>query len=545
MTGTIDLTPDGETLLVRFPYREDLVEDMRTIQGRRWDRGGKVWKVPVKCIDAVVDTFLRHGFALAPEVSSLLAGTAGSAASANEPDSALAPTETNSDPEADTAAQPALSLSILNERVRSSVRGAFPDPIWVTGEVLDFDKSQRKRHVFFTLVEKRAGQDEPAAQAEVALFARTAERLTRKLDNPENPLALRDGIEIRVLVRVDLYPTSGRYQLIIEDIDPSFTLGKMALSREQILAELRTRGLDQRNAELPIPTPPLRVAVLTSLESDGWSDFLAQLESSGLGFQVTCYSMRVQGRELRPTMLRGLEWFAERREEHDVLCVLRGGGSRTDLAWFDDRDLAFAIATHPLKVLCGIGHQRDRSVLDAITHSEKTPTAVGALLVDCVRGAQQALGGLARTLSTRTGHLLREQAHRTGTLGRSLLRVLERRLDGDRRQLTESGKRVARGTAGLLERRRARTQQHRGRLTNRSLLTLERAGSRLARQLARQRLLDPVRVLQRGYAVLRGPDGAIVTGVASLRPGATIEVSLRDGRVRATTDEIIEDNGES
>ena len=90
---------------------------------------------------------------------------------------------------------------------------------------------------------------------------------------------------------------------------------------------------------------------------------------------MTLFPVKVQGVELKPTLLTGLSWFAAREHEYDVLCIVRGGGSRSDLAWFDDRDVALAVARHPLKIVVGIGHQRDQSVLDAIAHSEKTPTA--------------------------------------------------------------------------------------------------------------------------------------------------------------------------
>ena len=123
-----------------------------------------------------------------------------------------------------------------------------------------------------------------------ALFERTAETLLRRLGSGPNPLELRDGLQIRALVRVDLYPPSGRFQIIVSDIDPEFTLGKLALDREQILRELRSKGLDRLQTALPLPRPPLRIGVLTSPDSDGWNDFIRHIEESKLRFQVTLYA---------------------------------------------------------------------------------------------------------------------------------------------------------------------------------------------------------------------------------------------------------------
>ncbi len=512
MTGTIDVAADGGSLLIRFPYSEYLVEEVRTIPGRRWDKGAKVWRVPVQHVELVVGTFLRHGFQLAPEVSGLLAGTVGGAD---------APAERGLFDHAPPVPEPqaALSLTILNERVRTAVRGAFPDPVWVVGEVIDYDKSKRRKHAFFALVEKQPGEDEPAARAEVALFASAAERLAAKLKDDGGKAWLRDGIEVRLLVRIDLYPASGRYQLVVEDVDPTFTLGQLALGREAILAELRARGLERRNLELPLPLPPLRVGVLTSPDSDAWNDFLAEISASRFAFAVTCYAIPVQGRELRPAMLRGLRWFAERAADFDVLCVLRGGGSRTDLAWFDDRELAFAVALHPCKIACGIGHQRDQSVLDAIAYSAKTPTAVAVHLVDSVRSAEHALASRARRLAELTEHALRLQRRRVVDFAQALLRGLEGRFGADRERFAAAGRRLQRACDALLARRR----------------------ERLAAQAHGLRLLEPRAVLQRGYALVRTASGALVKSAAALRPGVDIDIALRDGRVRATATEIIQD----
>ncbi len=530
MTGTIDLSPDGAMLLVRFQYREDLVDCMRTIPGRRWDRGSKVWRVPVKRLEQVVDTFLAHGFAMAPEVSSLLAGTAGSVA-AESGEATLFGADTP--PVKETP--PALSLSILNERVRESVRGAFPDPVWVVGEIVDYDKNQDRRHVFFSLVEKREGQDTPAAQAEVALFAKTATALRAKLQRAPEPLTLRDGLEIRALVRVDIYPQSGRYQLIIEDIDPAFTLGAIALGREQILRELRALDLHQRNVSLPLPHPPLRIGVLASPDSDGWNDFAVQLEASGIGFEVTCFAIRVQGRALRPTVLRGLDWFAARAADFDVLCILRGGGSRTDLAWFDDREVALAVARHPLPVVCGIGHQRDQSVLDVIARSEKTPTAVGAALVDQVLRARAELAECARTLVLGSRRALLAAEQRAARAGHALLSVLHRRLAGDRQQLRNARERLHRGSRAALRHGRREHDAGRLRVARETRRAIQRARDALERQQTRQRLLDPKRVLQRGYALVESVASGIVKSATELPPGTEIHITLRDGRVHATT----------
>lgn len=532
MSGTIDLAPDGESLLISFPYREDLVDEVRLIPGRRWDREARVWRVPVLQIELVVGTLRPLGFVLAPEVCGLLPE---SAPPPRGPEPVLPFPEATPDP------APALTIGLLNERVRQSLRKSFADPVWVIGEVFDYDKAKQRKHVFFSLIEKRPGQSQPWAQAEVALFAAAQERIQAKLRDAGVGLALQDGIEIRALVRVDLYPASGRYQLVLEDLDPTFTLGRMALTREAILAELRARGLHRRNAGLPMPIPPRRVGVLASLDSDGWNDFRQQLAASGFAFAVTCYDVRVQGEALRPTLLAGLRWFAQHRDRYDVLCIVRGGGSRIDLSWFDDREIAFAVATHPLKVVCGIGHERDQSVLDLIAHSEKTPTAVGALLVDGMRAAVAALEDRSRDLATHARSVLALHRAHHARRAQRLGRAVRARVARERHRLDHGWPRLRRSVEVLQQRCRDRLDLAQRGLGRAARLAVERAKSRLAASAERQRLLDPRRVLERGYALVRAA-GRVVKSAGDLAPGIALDISFRDGHARAvTTDATRED----
>jgi len=432
-------------------------------------------------------------------------------------------------PGLDDAPPPALTISQLNARVRDGLRGQFPEAIWVVGEIVDYDKGAGREHRFFQLVEKAPSQPRALAAVEVALFSGTAERLLDKLASGDDPLTLRDGIEIRALVRLDLYVATGRFQVVVQDIDPSFTLGKLALTREQILRELRGKNLAERNRSLGFPVPALRIGVLTSPDSDGWNDFLRQLQESTIGFAVTLAPVKVQGVELKPDLLRGLAWFAAHADRFDVLCILRGGGSRTDLAWFDDRDLAFAVAQHPLKILVGIGHQRDQSVLDAIAHSEKTPTAVAALLIGAAEGARADVAERAARLHAAvTDHLATRRSNLTSML-RAVQRAAERHLQRCTAALAATAREMQAAARTRLARQRADLRAAVARARQGSLRVLERTAARLDGQQTRHRLLDPTHVLRRGYALVRSPQGRVLPSVTRLSADQTVLVQFRDG----------------
>ena len=537
---SIELDPENRRLVLSFPYHPRLVEVVRSLPERRFDPVAKTWSVPCDHAAEVVAVLQDHGFVRTPEVEELLDGSA--LAGAGLADNVEGP--------------PTLRISQINARVRGAIAAAFPEAFWVVGEIAGYERNEHKRHVYFELVEKEEGAEKPRARVTAVLFEKVQPRIRRKLEGAEDPFALRDGIEVRFRVRADLYEPSGSYQLILEDVDPVHTLGKLALARQQILKVLTERGLRDRNHSRPLPELPLEVAVITSWGSDAYNDLLKELEQSGYAFHLTVYDARMQGRELKRTVAAGLAYFARHAGDHDVLVLARGGGSRTDLVWFDDLDLAVAVAEHPLKVVCGIGHERDRGVLDCITTSVKTPTAAAQVLVKQVAGAVEVLDARLERVILGARHHCLEETDRLRRLGLRICTTTGMRIQAARHVVDQRARLVVQAVqAGLRAARIAvvnRTDRLRtaaGVATRMSTARVEAAGRaldphRLAALVhqarrhvealeSRLRALDPVQVLKRGFAVVRDQEGRIVTGIARLRPDDTIDVELRDGRAGA------------
>jgi exodeoxyribonuclease VII large subunit len=287
-----------------------------------------------------------------------------------------------------------------------------------------------------------------------------------------------------------------------------------------------------------LPVPALRIGVLTSPDADGWNDFRRHLEESRCGFDITIFPIKVQGTDLKPTLLKGLKWFAEREDQFDVLCVMRGGGSRTDLAWFDDKDIAVAVAQHPLKLMVGIGHQRDQSVLDAIAHSEKTPTAVAEFLVRGIESAREDVQERGVRLADAVADLLADEKNRLRELTRSITRATTERVNAANRRLANAGRDLASQTTLRLSHERSGLRQTAMRLTHSSLRMCERKNTALQQCETRRRLLDPVRVLQRGFAIVRGDDGRIAPSVTRITQKQSLRVQFRDGHANVSVDAI-------
>jgi exodeoxyribonuclease VII large subunit len=253
---------------------------------------------------------------------------------------------------------------------------------------------------------------------------------------------------------------------------------------------------------------------------------------------VTLVPVKVQGPELRPSMRAGLQWFSARSADFDVLCILRGGGSRTDLAWFDDLELAVAVASHPLKVLVGIGHERDQSVLDVIAHSEKTPTAVASRLVDTVVRARRDVAAAAVRLQRSVARALARAARGLADVGAVLRQAVAGRLVHERARLRTAARDLDRAAVRFLDAERQGMRLHRERCCRGAARQVERLAARLEQQAARHRLLDPLAVLRRGFAIVRAEDGRVLPEIARVRGHEVLLVQLRDGTVRTRAETI-------
>jgi exodeoxyribonuclease VII large subunit len=540
MSGRVEL--DGERLKITFPYREDLVQVVRCLEGRAWDRDQRAWFVPSTQATRVVELFREHRFIVDEAVVALCAEPASD-------QGALEPTALDS-----------LTVSQLNAQARDALQRAFPAPVWLIGEVVGFDRNRHKRHVHFELVEKDRNGAQARATVTAVLFESEWRALESRLAAAQVPFALRDGLEVRLLVRVELYGPSGSYQIVVQDVDPVHTLGKLALAREAVLAELERRGVRERNRRLELPRLPLRVGLITSHGSDAYNDFVNELERAGFAFAVTVHDALMQGRDFKSSMLRALDYFSSRASELDVLAIVRGGGARTDLAWFDDLQVALAVAHCPIKVITGIGHTRDVSVIDLITHSEKTPTAAAQCLVGLVRSTCERLEQSWSDLTAKAALAVRAQQRAIGASGARLERGVSAGLERVRLLLCERRARLA-GVAQLAcQQRRIDTRRRSARVSTCARACLREGARELARcatrltverlarpftrlrarldELDRRRaLLDPSRLLARGYAlVLRA--GRLLARARDVAPGEEVVVRLQDGEVTSTVTDV-------
>lgn len=524
---------NGGTLHIRFAFDRRLVDLVKGLPERRWDGARRCWIVPAQHVVAVVELLQGEGFSFDAATLRLY------------------------DREKEQLQH--LTVSQLNLQVKSAIQKAFPGLVWLVGEISGLERARRRTQqrtsqlLHFQLVEKNE-QGKVISQVEAVLTEEDRFRVEEKLARAGDPFRLEDEVTVRVLVQVDLYVPWGAYRVLIKDIDISYTLGEVARRREEIVRKLTKEGLIDRNRALPFPLVPLRVGLITSLGSDAERDVLKTLRESGYAFQVTVHGARVQGPYTEPSVLNALDWFRARAEEFDVVLICRGGGSRTDLAWFDSEALGRAVATFPLPVVVGIGHEEDFSVLDHVGWRAKTPTAAAQLLVQRGQGTlqrlEEALGQVLSRAGTivsqeqgaireRAGRLARASGNRLAVaradlarLARALPRVAGVALGRGRQYLVLAQQRLARSVTRELQGAEEKLAQAAARLAPRSLALLAREGERLQAREKRLSDLDPRRVVERGFAILRLRGGGVVTDPAQAPAGTRLEAELRRGSLR-------------
>ena len=295
------------------------------------------------------------------------------------------------EPASSLASQESLSVGEFIAQVNQTVKKRFGRGVWLHGEIQEM---KVPGHVYFTLVDND-GDKKAVLSASIWQGVYSAMQ-TLLVDSG---LQLADGLKVQVFGEPDLYPGNGRFSIKISKIDPRFTLGDLIAQREEIVRQLKLKGLYDANRKVEMPLVPLRVGIVTSIGSAAHADVLKTFKDSKIGFTIFVHDARVQGEDAVNSVVAALKSL-DVRKDLDVLMVVRGGGSKNDLMAFDSVQIATAIANCRLPVITGIGHEIDLSVADEVAHQfHKTPTACATALVERVKefvdASEEAWAGVA------------------------------------------------------------------------------------------------------------------------------------------------------
>ncbi|HUL58049.1 MAG TPA: exodeoxyribonuclease VII large subunit [Anaeromyxobacteraceae bacterium] len=423
-----------------------------------------------------------------------------------------------------------MGVGELTRRLKGALEPGFRD-VWVAGEVANV-RRQSSGHVYFSL------KDDEATLGAV-LWASQARRARFDLS---------DGQEVLARGFVEIYPPHGKYQLVVQELEPRGA-GAQAVLLQQVKERLQADGLLDPARKRPLPFLPRRVGVATSPTAAALRDFLRVLHARFPGIAVVVAPCRVQGKGAAPTVVQAVRALCRARV--DVVVVTRGGGSQEDLWEFNDERLARALAACPVPVVSAVGHEVDVTVADLVADVRAaTPTHAAQLVVpvrDELAGGLAALRGrLERSVTAAVdqrrrdlralraelsdpAHLLSRERHRLDDL---LHRA--RAAPGAAARRERSRLDALRARLGRLEPRarvrdlRARAEAASRRLGAWQAATFRREELRLERLRSRLEPANVAKLLGRGFAlVLRG--ARVVTRSADAAPGDELRIALSEG----------------
>lgn len=336
-----------------------------------------------------------------------------------------------------------------------------------------------------------------------------------------------------VKVTVDFHELYG-YSLTVVDIDPTYTLGDMARKRKEIISKLENEGILTLNKELELPVLTQRIAVISSATAAGYGDFCNQLEHNSFGFVFypQLFPAVMQGDKVESSIIMALEKIYQSRENWDIVVIIRGGGATSDLSGFDTYNLAAHCAQFPLPILTGIGHERDDTVLDVVSHTRvKTPTAAAEFLINHLRGTAEVLDGYASFINQTIPDILQREKERLERWVSRIPSQVEIRLQREAFRQERLFKRMELAWQSRLIREEHRLDLSL-RITGALQTRLQREKHRLELFEQRVSAASPDILLKRGYSITL-KNGKAVMDASDLKEGDEIVTRLSKGEIRS------------
>ena len=401
-----------------------------------------------------------------------------------------------------------LTLLDLQRMVRATLESRFRDPLWISAEISEL-KVNRSGHCYLNLVEKGSTDGAPRAEARAVIW-KSAWAPMASMFKAATGATLRAGLRVLVRVVVSYHEVYG-FSLQIIDLDPRYTLGEVERRRRETIARLQQDGVWDMNHELTLPRPTLRIAIVSSDTAAGYQDFMNELCRNTYRFETTLFRSLMQGDAADESIVAALSAIAAREDEFDVVAIIRGGGSTSDLALFDSYLIASYVAQFPLPIFSGIGHDKDVSVVDMVAHTSlKTPTAVATKLVEMADYEMNLVDNIAADIAY----------------------LVESRLQNEDMRIYTYGTNIERFATGYINDSLNRIELINNNIHNRIELIFSTEEQRLneAERALKSYSID--NILRLGFAVARNQDGAI-RSIANTHVGQSVDIELLDGIVGA------------
>ena len=431
-----------------------------------------------------------------------------------------------------------ITLQEFNNRIKRLLADPSVMNCWVVAETTDVRINQ---HCYLQLLEKNPKTGATVAKIKAIIWGNQFRFLNARFKQVTGR-DIGNDMKIMVCLSVNYSPQYG-LTVVINDINPEFTLGDMERQRQEILNRLTQEGIIGQNKTVPVPPVLQRIAIVSAAGAAGYGDFMKQLTDNkyGVCFYPCLCQATMQGVKTVPTVLAALDKVEQNQHLFDCVVIIRGGGGTEELNSFDNYDLARRVATFPLPVIVGIGHERDITVLDYVAGIRvKTPTAAAEHIILQAANALAHIGDLSnQVVSIARDYIARAKeqlSYYAGNLPIMAQRIIDThtlRLQNFIQNIPLHVQRRIEGENAQLARQKDAIKNAVAQVKMKETMRLEALGDKIE-------LLSPRKVMARGYT-LTTCEGKIMTDAAQLEAGKLVTIHFRDGKVVAGTQSVIKD----
>ena len=411
-----------------------------------------------------------------------------------------------------------LTLFELNRLVREVIECEMPNEYWVEAELSECRES--RGHCYMELIEKDKQTATPIAKASAKCWA-SKWMVVRPYFERTTGQRLVAGMKVLLKVYPQFHEAFG-FSWIVTDIDPTYTLGDMARKRQEIIRQLKEEGVFDLQKELTLPLFCQRIAVISSETAAGYGDFCNQLSNNPYGFQfeTRLFPATMQGEATEQSIISALEKIyslslsslhSPLSTKFDCVVIIRGGGATSDMSGFDTLALAENVANFPLPIITGIGHDRDESILDMVSHTRvKTPTAAAALLIDHLKEVLDVIEGAQMLVTHYAQQKLSILNSQLSIISEAIPRLFSVVRTRQEARLDSLGQKIP-----MLIERRLTNECHRLEIIEEKV-----------------RSFDPQLLLKRGYSITLY-NGHAVKDAKALKAGDEIETRVEKGTIKS------------
>lgn len=422
--------------------------------------------------------------------------------------------------------------------------------VWVIAELSDVRSSGG--HCYMELIEKN-DEGQTVAKMKANIWRNSYMLLRQKFYNATQKDIV-TGLKVLVKGSATHHSLYG-LSFNISDIDPSYTMGDMERLRKEIFMKLQKEGIVQLNKNKILSPAPQRIAVISAEGAAGYGDFMNQLHhnSEGFVFYTGLFSCSMQGDKVSESIRRALAYIESTAAIWDCIVIIRGGGATTDLNGFDDYELARAVALCGLPIIVGIGHERDKNVLDEIAHTSlKTPTAVAGFFIDRMReafdrivsateklklfsselflGEERRLSSLVSVMPQYAFMRLKEQHTKILNISGKLPLLTSGRISNERFKINGIINNIGSISSTLKEKRQLKLNNIESFLINMANVRIQQNQQKIENFISLLKVLDPKNTLKRGYSITRVGDKT-VKKIEDLKPGDILVTTLSNGDI--------------